>query len=554
MLKQLHIRNFVIIDEVDLQFDPGMTVFTGETGAGKSILIDALGLILGDKTDSSLIREDGDQAEIVATFDVADTPAIKSVLDEQAIEIEDDELTIRRIISRDGRSRAFVNSSQIPVQLLRDLAEHLIDIQGQHAHQSLMKRSVQRNLLDYYARHLNELNEVKDAYQDWNAATKQLARLSAESNDHESTIALLQYQVQELDDLALERGEYDSLDEEYKRLANASRLLETGHSVLGSLKEDEHSIDAQLHHAVRNLKELLKFDTSLSNVIELLESASIQLTEAIDELGSYTDRMDIDPERLNAIEKRLATLMDMSRKHHIRPQELVEHLHKLHGRLEQFQRDRSSIDKLLQEQARSLARYQQAAVKLHKSRGKAANSMAAAITAQLQGLGMPDGRFSIEISQADPELPQAEGADQVEYQVCLNPGQPQLPLRKVASGGELSRISLAVQITCKDEKTIPTLIFDEVDAGIGGGTAEIVGKLLNQLSRQHQVFCVTHLPQVAAQGDHHIQVSKVTDKKATYANVTPLQANERVEEIARMLGGIRISDKTRAHAKEMLGV
>jgi DNA repair protein RecN (Recombination protein N) len=554
MLKRLHIRNFVIIDEVDLQFSSGMTVFTGETGAGKSILIDALGLVLGDRADTSIIRDNNDQAEIVATFDVADTPRINPILDEQAICVDDNELTLRRVVGRDGRSRAFANGSSIPVQLLRDLAEFLIDIHGQHAHQSLMKREVQRGLLDTCAGHTRELDATRDAWHHWHTLTRRLEQITSGAQDHESTITLLQYQVQELDELALEPDEYERLDEEHKRLANASRLLETGQSILSSLRDNENPVGAQLHDAIRGLKELLKFDSGLRNVIELLETASIQVTEAADELAAYTVRMDLDPERLNQVERRLDKLLTLSRKHHVRPQELFSHLQKLHGQLTDLQKDSSSIETLQQEQAQALKRYQLAAEKLHKGRVKAAKSMAATITGQLQRLGMPDGAFTIDINQADAGAPQAEGMDQIEYLVSLNPGQSPQPLRKVASGGELSRISLAIQITGKDDKTIPTMIFDEVDAGIGGGTAEIVGKLLSQLSKHRQVFCVTHLPQVAAQGDHHVQVSKVTDKKATYTNVTPLRADDRVEEIARMLGGVKISDKTRAHAKEMLGI
>jgi DNA repair protein RecN (Recombination protein N) len=554
MLKQLHIQNFVIIDELDLQFQPGMTVFTGETGAGKSILIDALGLILGDRADSTIIRGDAERAEITAVFEIAALPDIGPILDEQAIEPEPDELTIRRIISRDGRSRAFVNRSQVSVQLLRIIGEYLIDIHGQHAHQSIMKKTVQRALLDHYARHVDKLDAVAEAYQAWHSATEKLAQLSTGTKDHEATIALLQYQVQELDELAPAEGEFNNLEDDYKRLANTNRLQETTHAVLAQLSESDISIDTQLHHTVRSLKELLKYDPGLIKVIELLDGALIQLVEATDELKLYADRLDNNPEQLASVEKRLNAFHDAARKHHVLPQALHTHLQALQTRLDQLINSHVSIGKLQQEQEQALVSYKAAALILHDSRKQAAQSMSGAITAQLKDLGMPEGIFIIDITEPELDKPQLQGADQVDYLVSFNPGQPLQPLRKVASGGELSRISLAIQIISKDEKGIPTLIFDEVDAGIGGGIAEIVGKLLKGLSNQHQIFCVTHLPQVASQGDNHVQVRKLTENNSTHTDVIPLQAEARVEEIARMLGGVKISDKTRAHAREMLGL
>ncbi len=552
MLIQLQIRNFVIIDQLDLQFGAGMTVLTGETGAGKSILIDALGLILGDKAEASMIRDNQDKAELVATFNVASIPQIHQILDEQAIETDDDEIIIRRIVSRDGRSRAFVNSSPVPVQLLRTIGENLIDIHGQHAHQSLMNRNAQRTLLDSYAAHEADLAAVNSACNEWNSAARRLAQTSSASSDHESSISLLKYQLQELDEINLEPGEYVRLEAEFTRFANASRLQQAGHNVLSSLNDNEQSADALLHNATRELKDIVKFDPSLNTVIELLDNAAIQLAEAVNELKSCAERFESDPEQQNKIEKRLDLLHDMARKHHVPVQQLAEHLQQLQNQLDLLVGNREAVNKLLQQQQQALVRYQQAAVKLSGSRMQAAKLMAQDVSAQLHGLGMPDGQFNIHITQTDTEIPQAGGTDLVEFLVSMNPGHPPQPLRKVASGGELSRISLAIQIISKDEKGIPTLIFDEVDAGIGGGTAEIVGKLLQGLARHNQVFCVTHLAQVAAQGHHHLQVSKQTAAGTTQVQVKPLRGEHRIDEIARMLGGIRISDKTRAHAKEML--
>ncbi len=552
MLTQLQIRNFVIIDQLDLSFASGMTVLTGETGAGKSILIDALGLILGDKAEVSMIREDQERAELVATFNVSRQPRIRVLLDEQAIETGDHELVIRRVISRDGRSKAFINSSPVAIQLLKTLGESLIDIHGQHAHQSLMNRNAQRALLDSYAGHQAELDTVNKAWNDWNSATRQLAQLSTSSGNHEASINLLKYQVQELLDLNLEEGEMDKLEEEFKRLGNSSRLQQSSQKVLNQLSENELSADTLIHNAIRELKDLIKFDPQLNATVELLDNASIQLGEAINELSAASERFESDPEQLDKVGKRLDLLHDLARKHHVPVQQLLEHQQQLQSQLDLLQNSSEAVSKLTKDQSKALARYQQAASHLSESRSSAAVSMAEAVTSQLHTLGMAQGKFVISLNQAKQEQPQSGGNDQIEFLVSMNPGHPPQPLRKVASGGELSRVSLAIQIISKDEKAIPTLIFDEVDAGIGGGTAEVVGKLLKDLARHSQVFCVTHLPQVASQGHHHLQISKHSAANATLVRVIELNGEDRVDEVARMLGGIKISDKTRAHAREML--
>lgn len=552
MLRQLHIRNFAIIDDLELQFRDGMTVLTGETGAGKSILIDALGIILGDRAEAGTIRAGTDRAEVSAIFDTGGNDAIAALLDEQAVETDGDELLIRRVVNRDGPSRAFINGSPATVQVLKALGELLIDIHGQHAHQSLMKRDVQRALLDAYAGHHELTADVRQAWRDWQKATAALAELGDDSRDHDSRLELLQYQVNELEALAPEDGEFDTLEEEYKRLANGSRLLETGQSVLQLLHEDDQSLHSQLGHALRELRELQRLDPSLARVLDLLDNATIQLEEGANELRDYVERLDLDPERLQRIENRLDGLHEMARKHHIRPQQLPEQFVQLQEQLQRLLHSQDAMQALQQEQDESRKRYGKAAARLHDSRAKAAGGMARAVSKQLQSLGMPDGRIVIEVSGDGADTPQAAGMDQVEFLVTLNPGQPPQPLRKVASGGELSRISLAIQVICRDDARIPTFIFDEVDAGIGGGVAEIVGNLLHGLAGAHQVFCVTHLPQVAAQGDHHMLVAKSSDRKSTRTTVTSLVQRQRVEEIARMLGGVKISEKTRAHAREML--
>jgi len=553
MLKQLHIQNLAIIEELELEFNKGMTVLTGETGAGKSILIDAIGLILGDRGDSSMVRDRNNKSEIVATFDISCIDEIQSVLDEQSIDNDGDEMVVRRVINRDGRSKAYINSSQIPIQLLKSIGEFLVDIHGQHAHQSLMKRTVQRSLLDHFANHMSLLNDVNNAYQVWKSIIVELEQIGTDSNTHESTIELLRYQVKELEDLSMDEGEYKTLEEEYKRLFNVNQLITVTHSVLEMLSENEVSVDTVLNRAIYDLKGLQKSDMSTEKFVDLLDGVSIQLTDTIDEIRNYSETLEINPERLNEVDNRLNAMHDMARKHNIQAQELPDHLLQLQEKLQQLTNNQDSVEKLNEQQTLAKNKYFQSAGKLNKSRQKAALAMAKEITKQLKQLGMSDGKFIVEISSTEPEQPLRDGLDQIEYLVSLNPGFSPQPLRKVASGGELSRISLAIQMISKDANLTPTLIFDEVDAGIGGGTAETVGILLKDLAAKHQVFCVTHLPQVASQGTNHIQVNKYSKDNTTYTNVTMLDNTARVEEIARMLGGIRISKKTREHARELLG-
>ena len=552
MLTQLHIRNFAIIDELELQFRGGMTVLTGETGAGKSILIDALGIILGDRAEAAVIRPGAERAEVSAIFDTGGNQAITALLEEQALTPEGDELLIRRVINRDGPSRAFINGSPATAQLLRALGECLIDIHGQHAHQSLMRRDVQRELLDAYAGHDSLTAAVRQAWRDWQQATAALADLGEAGRDRDSRLELLQYQVGELQALDPREDEFQTLEEEYKRLANGSRLLETGQGLLQALHEDEDSVHGRLGHALRELRELQRLDPDLGPAVELLDGAGIQLGEAVDELRAYVERLDLDPQRLQQAERRLDALHEMARKHHIQPVELPRQLQDLQAQLQQLLHSQETITALQREQDAALQRYHSAAASLHESRVKAAAAMARAVSRQLRGLGMADGKLLMQVSGAETDTPQAAGADQVEIQISLNPGQPPQPLRKVASGGELSRISLAIQVVCRDDTRIPTFIFDEVDAGIGGGVAEIVGNLLHGLAGERQVFCVTHLPQVAAQGDQHLLVEKSSDRKTTRTTVRPLDDARRVEEIARMLGGVTITNKTRDTALEML--
>jgi DNA repair protein RecN (Recombination protein N) len=552
MLKQLHIQNLAIIDELDLDLNQGLTVLTGETGAGKSILIDAVGLILGDRGDLSVIREGCARSEIIASFDVTNLIAIKPILEHQSIPIEDNEIIIRRIINRDGRSRAYINRSQIPIQLLKTIGEVLIDIHGQHAHQSLMKRSVQRSLLDYFADHGLLLDEVNNSFEEWKIINKQLSDIGTNGISHASSVDLLEYQVKELQELKPAEDEYDQLEEEFRRLSNITELINISHSVLEMLSDHELSAESNLQRAIHELRDLQKSDSSTQKFVESLDSISIQLTDTVDELRHYSEKLEINPDRLSEVDNRLNTLQNLARKHHVHARDLPAHLQQLQDELEQVIRNRDSVDKLVTLQTAASESYKVAADKLHRSRIKSSKLMAHEITEQLKQLGMPGGKLVIEIIGQEFEQPLENGLDQVEFLVSLNPGSSPQPMRKVASGGELSRISLAIQMISRDTKTIPTLIFDEVDSGIGGRTADIVGNLLKQLAMNYQVLCVTHLPQVASRGDNHLQVSKFSKDNLTYTKVSLLDEHARVEEVARMLGGMRISEKTREHAKEML--
>ncbi len=546
------IRNFAVVEELELVLHAGMTVFTGETGAGKSILIDALGLVLGDRADTGIIRTGCKRTEICATFTISDQKEVARILIEQEITLDDDEVLVRRVISSDGRSRAFINSTPVPVNLLRKVGEFMIDIHGQHAHQSLTKRDAQRTLLDDYGAYNTALKAVADDCHEWNEIQAQISTLSGSNEDHHAKLSLLRYQVQELEALSPQENEYEDLSEEFKRLDNAQRLISLAQNALDLVSAGEHSADFSMGKALRDLQEASQFDDRLQGISELLDSAVIQLSEASDELRLYLDKVDLEPERQNTVEKRLSDFHDVARKHNIPSQQIAVHLHELQQQLYELENSEQMLDELQSKQAECLKKYNEHAKILSNKRQKAAKDIAVEISRTLASLGMPDGEFLVSVKEQEDARPTVHGKDDIEFLVSANPGQSPQALRKVASGGELSRISLAIQVISNNDKIIPTLVFDEVDSGIGGGIAEIVGKLLHQLSDKHQVFCVTHLPQVASLADHHLQVQKHSNRKTTSTAVAELDDEQRIEEIARMLGGVKITEQSRKHAKEML--
>jgi len=552
MLRHLHLRNFAVVEELELEFGPGLTVFTGETGAGKSILIEALGFLLGDRADATLIRAGAERMEASVTFSCHDVPDLLPLLAQQELDSGADELLVRRVIGQDGRSKAFINGSPVAQQFLREVGELFVDIHGQHAHQSLQKSALQRDLLDDFGEHEQELAAVQQAWKRWSDAARQLADLDGGGKDREAELALLRYQVDELRDLKPESGEAERLEAEYRRLANSARLQEVLQTVLASLYETEHSSYTRLGNATRDIADLQRFDPSLAGLRELLDTAAIQISEAVDGLRQYLDRLELDPGQLRAVEQRLDELHDAARKHRVPVTELHTQREQLEQRLSALEQGEESAALLTARRDAALKDYAQASAVLHTRRNSAAAALTGKVQKQIRELGMPGAEFRIEVTNDPSGAPAPRGGDEVQFLVSANPGQPPRPLGKVASGGELSRISLGIQVCGSGTRGIPTLIFDEVDAGIGGGVAELVGRLLRKLARGRQVLCVTHLPQVACQGEHHFQVEKSTQRRNTRTGVRPLDKQGRVEEIARMLGGLKISEQTRAHAKEML--
>ncbi len=553
MLKHLVISNLAVIENVELSFREGLTVLTGETGAGKSILIDALGLVLGDRADTTVIRTGYARTEISATFDIGGNEQLLLLLDEQSISAADNELLLRRIISKDGRSRAYINTAPVPLQLLRDAGAFLIDIHGQHGNQGLLKRDGQRELLDGFGDYDDISDQVSRAFEEWDGVTRELDLLTGVAGASDAQQSLLKYQVEELEGLGLEEDEVDRLEKEYKRLANINSLLDTSRQSLDSLFEGEQSVNDRINTAKKELAALERLDPRLAEISGLLENAAIHIAEAADELRGYLNNLEQDPARLHQVEQRLGQLHDIARKHRVQPQLLFSHYQSLRQKLDATEQDRERSAELEQAQLAALEEYRTAADHLGECRRRCATLMADDISGRIRAMGMPEGTLRINVTPGPDLKPRRTGNNQVEFLVSANPGQAMLPLRKVASGGELSRISLAIQAGINLDREVATMIFDEVDAGIAGGIAEIVGKLLHQLGTERQILCITHLPQVASQGDSHIRVTKTSDKTTTRTQVHELDKEQRVEEIARMLGGIRISQQSREHAREMLG-
>ena len=555
MLKFLSIRDFVIVSSLELDFSSGFTALTGETGAGKSILIDALSLALGERGDAAMVRNGCERAEIAAGFDIAALPHLQAWLLEQGLAGDEGMCLLRRVLDAGGRSRGFINGRSATLQQMREAGEQLLDIHGQHAHQSLVRPDAQRMLLDGYAGMTADAEKVATLYRDWQVLRRRRISLSENAEAVAAERELLQFQRDELEGLGFSASEWQELQADYARLAHAASLLETAAFGIETLSEADTACLAQLNALMARLRDGMAHDASLVETLRMLESAQAELQEAVYALRHYQQRLDTDPQRLHEQEQRIQSVMDAARKHRVAPELLDEPLQRIMARLAELGGD-ADLAALEQQERSAQQSYLTAAQKLTAVRKKAADKLAREITAAMQTLAMQGGSFAVALlplDQDDAIRGNAYGLETIEFQVAANPGVPVRSLAKVASGGELSRISLAIQVAASQVASVPTLIFDEVDSGIGGRVAEIVGHLLKKLGKDYQVLCVTHLPQVAAGADHQWQVSKALENGVTLSRIAVLDGGQRIEEIARMLGGVKITDTTRKHAAEMLG-
>jgi len=548
MLQTLSIRDFVIVDKLELEFSPGFTVLTGETGAGKSILIDALSLVLGARGEGGITRAGAEKAEINAVFDIAALPGLQAWLLENEIDLDDAQLLLRRVIYADGRSRAFINGSSATIQQLRDIGEFLVDIYSQHAHHALLKSSTQRQVLDAYGGVQALAEEVANAYHVWQALYRK--RVDAEKNAeaHAIELAGLRDQVRELAALAPSAEEWEPLQQEHARLSHGASILAGGEACRELMSEGELAALTQLSSVQHKLQELVEYDSGLQEALDILDGAIIQLEEADRFLNRYLQRADLDPERLHEVEGRIQALHAAARKYRSRPEELPELLASWQLRMAELESAHDN-SQLQQEEAQARATYDALAQRLSDARQQAALSLGDKISHEMQRLALSGGRFEVVLNA---QAPAATGNEQVEFLVAGHAGVAPRPLSKVASGGELSRISLAIRVVTAQQGDMPTMIFDEVDVGIGGGVAEVVGQLLKTLGNQRQVLVITHLPQVAAQGNQHLRVSKQLQDGQTLSRIDVLTPAQRVDEVARMLGGMEITETTLQHASEML--
>jgi len=551
MLRSLSIRDFVIVDRMELEFAPGFTVLTGETGTGKSILIDALALVLGERAEAIVVRDGAERADLSAEFDAAGQPQAGRWLAENDLSGEDGSCLMRRVIDASGRSRGFINGRPVTLAQLRELGECLVDIHGQHQHQSLLRPAVQRELLDAYGGVTQIAAGVRELYRAWRKRHEDRVAFENNAAAFAAEREQLEWQVRELEALQLAEGEWADLTAEHARLAHAASLIEAAQAGTETLSEAENSCLAQLNAVINRLNALLEHDARLREILDALEPAQIQLQEALYGLRRYGERLELDPQRLREVERRLDAIHSAARKYRVLPDELPAKLEVTKARLRDLGEggDAESLRRL---EAEAHAACNAGAKKLSAARANAAGKLSKEVTQAMQTLAMTGGRFEVALSVL-PEVT-AHGLEDVDFLVAAHKGMATHPLGKVASGGELSRLSLAIQTVASRVAQVPTLIFDEVDAGIGGRVAEVVGKMLKQLGRSYQVMCITHLPQVAASADQQWQVSKATVNGKVLSRLTVLDEERRLEEIARMLGGVKITETTRRHAAEMLGV
>ena len=554
MLTQLTINNFAIVRQLDIELTKGMSVITGETGAGKSIAIDALGLCLGQRVETSMVREGQERAEICATFYIESQNPAYQWLKDQELQDPDNptECILRRVINADGRSKAFINSTPVSASQLKEIGQYLIHVNGQHASQLLLKNDYQLQLVDSFAAHSNLLIQIREDYRVWKNLQTQVKTFQQKVAENEARKQLLQYQVDELDEFNLRPNEYLELEDEQRRLSSSEQLTQLSQSALQILSEnDTVNIDTLLYRATQYIDELAELDPQYAEVQNMLNEALIQVQEATSEVRHLSGNIEQDPQLLQEIEQRMGQALQLARKHQVKPEDLVEQHQKLKAELAALLDFSESEETLLAQEKSAFAKLQATAVELTTSRQRSANRLAQQVTESIKQLAMENAEFYVEL-HTDYNKISAYGADNVVFTLRSNLGQQAQPLAKIASGGELSRISLAIQVLTSDKSAIPTLIFDEVDVGISGKTASIVGKLLRKLGERCQVLCVTHLPQVACHGHHQFNVEKFTVENKTETQMTALSATERVPALARLLGGSEMTELALANAQEML--
>ncbi|KHT49563.1 DNA repair protein RecN [Vibrio sinaloensis] len=551
MLAHLSVNNFAIVKSLQLELSKGMTTITGETGAGKSIAIDALGLCLGGRAEASMVRQGEEKTEVSAAFSLENNIHATRWLEDNDL-LDGSDCILRRIINKEGRSRAFINGSPVPLSQLKSLGQLLINIHGQHAHHQLMKSDYQMAMLDQYAGHTNLLKSTRNAYQAWRQADNNLKQLKENSAANLAQKQLLEYQIKELNELSIGEDEYEELEQEHKRLSNSGELASTCQQAIELIYEGEE-VNALgiLQSANHSLIQLAELDDKLAELPNMVAEAIIQLEEANSELRNYLDNIDIDPGRMAYVEERFSKVMSIARKHHVMPEELFQHHRDLLAQIEALDCSDEKLDALEQEVEAKYQAFLVAAEKLHKSRGRYAKELNKLITASMHELSMEKAQFSIEVNNEGTH-PSPLGMDSVCFVVSTNPGQPMQPIAKVASGGELSRISLAIQVITAQKVDTPSLIFDEVDVGISGPTAAVVGRMLRKLGESTQVLCVTHLPQVAGCGHQQLFVAKQTKAGKTETQMNSLNDDQRISELARLLGGSQITESTLANARELL--
>ncbi len=554
MLAHLSVKNFAVVKELTVNLEDGMTAITGETGAGKSIAIDALSLCLGERADAGAVRREAAKAEIVAHFSLDDNPAAKRWLQDNELHDEDEQSCfIRRVISKEGRSKAFINGTPVSLQQLKSFGQFLIAIHGQNTHLQLLKEEYQRQLLDSFGNHATQLSEVSSAYRNWRSLQSELQDLQQQAQTREDRQQLLQYQVEELNDFALEDGEFSELETEHRRLSNGQNLLEQAQTSFYHLYEsDDGNALSVIQTSIERLGELEVHDATLTPIIAMLNDAAIQVEEASGELRNYCDQLEIDPLRLQQVEARFSKAMELARKHAVAPEELYQLHQRLAAEYAALGEQESRLDDLLAAVEKAQTHYLEAARALSDLRQQSASALAGAIETQIKKMNMPHASMEITVEFDASRKPVATGLDAVQMRVSTNPGQPKDRLDKVVSGGELSRIGLAIQVIASDQHATPTMIFDEVDTGISGPTASIVGSLLRKLGKRSQVMCVTHLPQVAAQAHNQLFVTKLTDGESTETRMLPLTQQDRVDELARLLAGDKVTASAMANAKELL--